>query len=412
MKVEVLAVGTELLLGQIVNGNAAVIGTRLAETGLDHHHQVVVGDNRERIVAAIRAGATRADAIIITGGIGPTQDDLTRHALADAADVGLVFDEDYAGKLRERWHSSGRNMPESNLRQAYRPETGVSIPNPKGTAPGVRIEIGRTWVFALPGVPAEMLLMLDRHVLPFLVDASGTGTGVVYSRVLRTWGESESKVADTLDDLYVESLNPTIAFLASGGEIKLRITAKASDEEAARALVAPMEEEIRRRLGRAVFGADDDTVESVVLELLDERGWTIATAESVTGGMIAARLTAVPGASSTFRGGIIAYDRGVKTERLGVSERVMDEYGIVSEQVAEEMAAGASVSLKTEVAIGVTGAAGPDPHEAAVGTIAIAVVTPDRVSTTTVRLPGDRERVRIFAATAGLHLLRRTLAGT
>ena len=412
MKVEVLAVGTELLLGQIVNGNAAAIGMRLAEVGLDHHHQAVVGDNRKRIAAAITEGCERSDALIVTGGIGPTQDDLTRQAIADAAGVALAFDAEYAEQLEERWRSTGRVMPESNLRQAYRPEGAVSIDNPKGTAPGVRLAIGGTWVFALPGVPAEMLLMMDRDVLAFLVATSGSGGGVVYSRVLRTWGESESAVADALDDLYEGSLNPTIAFLASGGEIKLRITAKAADEASALALVAPMEAEIRRRLGRAVFGVDADTVESVVLRLLEERGWTMATAESATGGMVAARLTGVPGASRTFRGGIVAYDREVKRERLGVSDETMSENGIVSEPVAREMAAGAAAALGADVAIGVTGAAGPDRHEAPVGTVAMAALTPDGTSSTTVRLPGDRERVRTYAATAGLHLVRRLLAGS
>ncbi|MEA2009294.1 MAG: CinA family nicotinamide mononucleotide deamidase-related protein, partial [Actinomycetota bacterium] len=262
MIVEVLAIGTELLLGQIVNSNATRIGERLADAGLDHFQQTVVGDNEARIAAAITDACSRADALIITGGLGPTKDDLTREAMAEAAGVDMIFDADQEDQLRERWTRSGRVMPESNLQQAERPKGCVLIENPKGTAPGIRCEIDDTWVFALPGVPAEMIPMLENSVIPFL---RGDDDATVVSRLLRTWGESESAIGERLGDLYDASTNPTIAFLASGGEIKIRITAKAASRDEATALIAPVEATVRDRLGKRIFGVDDDTVEVVVL---------------------------------------------------------------------------------------------------------------------------------------------------
>ncbi|MFH1329192.1 MAG: molybdopterin-binding protein, partial [Actinomycetota bacterium] len=228
MNVEVVAVGTELLLGQIVNGNAAEIGRRLAEAGLDHYHQVVVGDNLGRVVAALTQAVGRSDAVIVTGGVGPTQDDLTREALCAAAGVGMAYSEEMAAHLRDLWaRRRGREMPPSNLRQAEYPQGAVFLPNARGTAPGLRLRIGGAWVFALPGVPQEMLPMLEEQVIPFLVAEAGGG-GVLVSRLIRCWGESESGIAERLDDLYEASTNPTVAFLASAGEIKVRLTARAA----------------------------------------------------------------------------------------------------------------------------------------------------------------------------------------
>ncbi len=408
MIVEILAIGTELLLGQIVNSNAMRIGDRLADAGLDHFQQTVVGDNEARIAAAITAACRRADAVIITGGLGPTKDDLTREAIARAAGVDMVFDEDQAGRLRERWERSGRIMPESNLQQAEHPDGCSLIANPKGTAPGVRCRIDDTWVFALPGVPAEMLPMLDEEVIPFL---RGSDASVVVSRLLRTWGETESAIGERLGDLYDASTNPTIAFLASGGEIKIRITAKAATREETLALIAPIEATVRERLGKRVFGADDDTVEVVVLRMLEDRGWTLGTAESATGGLVAGRITSVPGASRVFRGSIVSYATEVKESLLGVSADVVAEHGVVSEPVAVAMADGARGQLGADVVVAVTGSAGPDPQDRPVGTVVVSVVTPEGSQVRTLSLPGDRERVRTFASTAALQLLRMSLQG-
>jgi nicotinamide-nucleotide amidase len=411
MIVEVLAVGTELLLGQIVNRNAADIGTRLADAGLDHYHQAVVGDNRGRMVEAIGLACSRADALIITGGIGPTKDDVTREALADAARVPLLFDDAFAERLRRYWEARGREMPDSNLRQAQYPDGAELIGNPKGTAPGLRIEIDGTWIFALPGVPAEMIPMLENDVLPFLQRQAGGDDAAVVSRLLRTWGESESKIGELLDDLFEESQNPTVAFLASAGEIKVRLTAKAESEAAARALIAPVERTVRERLGTRVFGADDDIIEAVLLRMLEERGWTLATAESATGGLIASRITSIPGASRVFRGGVVAYGTEVKRNQLGVPATTIDQHGVVSEPVAIAMANGVAAALHADVAVSVTGSAGPDPQDQPVGTVVVAVRTPDGVRAQTLRMPGDRERVRTYTTTAALHLTRLALEG-
>jgi len=411
MIVEVLAVGTELLLGQIVNRNAADIGTRLADAGLNHYHQSVVGDNRARMVEAIRLACSRADALIITGGIGPTKDDVTREALADAAGVPLLFDDAFAERLRRYWEARGREMPDLNLRQAQYPDGAELIANPKGTAPGLQIEIDGTWIFALPGVPAEMIPMLETDVLPFLQRQIGGDDAAVVSRLLRTWGESESKIGELLDDLFEESQNPTVAFLASAGEIKVRLTAKAESEAAARALIAPVERTVRERLGTRVFGADDDIIEAVLLRMLEERGWMLATAESATGGLIASRITSIPGASRVFRGGVVAYGTEVKRNQLGVPATTIDQHGVVSEPVAIAMAKGVAAALRADVAVSVTGSAGPDPQDQPVGTVVVAVRTPDEVRAQTLRMPGDRERVRTYTTTAALHLTRLALEG-
>ena len=405
MRVEILAVGTEMLLGQIVNTNASTIAARLADHGLAHHYQTVVGDNPERMAEAIATAARRSDAVIITGGIGPTQDDVTREVVAAVAGVPLEFDEVYATELRSRWEARGREFPESNLRQAYRPQGAIVVENRKGSAPGFRFDLDGCWVISLPGVPQEMLTMLDESVLPFLAAEEGDA-GIVVSRLIRSWGISEAKVGELLDDLFVTSQNPTVAFLASSGVIKIRLTARAESASAAKALIAPVEEEVRRRLGSAVFGVDDDTIEQILHSELLERGWTIATAESATAGLVASRLTSVPGASSIFRGSIGAYAVDVKVGVLGVDPKVIDAHGVVSEETALAMAHAARSLLASDVAVSVTGSAGPDPLEDEAGTMCVAVVTPTAERVSTFLMPGDRERVRTYTATAALHQIR------
>lgn len=407
MIVEVVAVGTELLLGQIVNGNAATLGSALAEHGFDTHYQQVVGDNLGRMTSALETAIERSDAVIITGGIGPTQDDLTREAICATLGVPMDHSAEYEERLRERWAMLGREMPPSNLRQADFPRGAEMLPNPKGTAPGLAVHHAGTWIFALPGVPEEMHLLLTDHVLPRLHAAAGAD-GVIRSRLLRTWGRPESWIADRLDDLYTGSTNPSVAFLASSGEIKVRITAKAADPGAAERLIAPIEAEVRERLGPSVFGADDETIESVIADLLTRRKWTIGTAESVTAGMVAARLTTLPGSSTYFRGGIVAYSADLKQGLLDVDD-LSD--GVVSEATAVAMAQGARARLGVDVAVALTGSAGPDPLEKPRGTVVIAVATPEGVSARTIGFAGDRERVRTYAVTAALQMTRLALVG-
>lgn len=406
MIVEVVAVGTELLLGQIVNDNAAVIGASLAENGFDAHHQSVVGDNIARIATVLRTAIQRADAVVITGGIGPTSDDLTREALCLAFSREMKTSEQYAAELTERWAASGREMPRSNLRQAEYPDGARLLANPKGSAPGLVLEHEEVVVFAIPGVPQEMEYLLEKEVMPRLRAKSAVST-VLTSRLLRTWGRSESQVGEMLDDLYL-STNPSIAFLASGGEIKVRITAKGATEAETQGLIAPIEEEIRRRLGSGVFATDSQTIDQILAAQLHERGWTIGTAESATGGMVAARLSSQPGSSKYFRGGVVTYATDLKTSLLGVSRF---EDGVVSEETALSMAAAVRERLGVDVGLGVVGSAGPDPQEQPVGTMIVAVVTPEGAGVRTLRMPGDRERVRAYTTTSALHLTRLALAG-
>ncbi len=409
MIIEVVAVGTELLLGQIVNGNAAQIGVTLAESGLDAHYQQVVGDNLDRLASSLRLAISRSDAVIITGGIGPTQDDLTREGICAATGRSMSFSDEYARALRERFAAWGREMPDSNLRQAEYPEGAELLPNPKGTAPGLMLEHDGTLLFALPGVPEEMALLMADHVLPRLREAAGIDRAIV-SRVVRSWGRGEASVGELLDDVYRSSTNPSIAFLSSAGEIKVRITAGAPTLGDARALIEPVERLVCERLGSSVFGFDDDTIETVLLRLLGERSWTLGSAESATGGLVAARITSVPGASAVFRGSVVAYDIGVKQALLGVDDEAVAA-GVVSEAMAVSMARGARDVIGVDVAVAVTGAAGPEPHDAPPGTMVIGVATPEGARARTLRLPGDRERVRTYATTSALHLVRLAITG-
>src|SRR5579871_4806268 len=322
MRCEVLAIGTELLLGQIVDTNSAYIGEQLAASGIDSYEHRAIGDNQARIVAALRDMLSRSDAVLICGGLGPTQDDLTRDAIAELMGVELVRHDDLAEKIATMFRSRVRDMPQNNLRQADIPAGGSAIDNPIGTAPGLLCEIGDKVVYAVPGVPYEMKLMVDEHVIPDLLRRSGEASAIV-CRSLKTWGTSESalaeQVAHRLDALDARGGNPTIAFLARGIEgLVVRVTAKAASRAEAQALVDAEEKELRAILGDLVFGADDDTMESAVLDLLRGHGWTLGVAESLTGGLIGARIVNVPGASETFRGTIGAYATDVKRSVLGV----------------------------------------------------------------------------------------------
>lgn len=407
MIVEVVAVGTELLLGQIANTNAATIGAALAEKGFDAHFQQVVGDNLARVASSIQTAIERSDAVIITGGIGPTQDDLTREALCVATGLEMLFSDEYAEHLRGWWERRGREMPKSNLKQAEHPAGAELLDNPRGTAPGLALDHQGTLIFCVPGVPEEMQHLLSHELLPRLSARAGADS-VLESRLLRTWGRSESDIAEVLDDLYQGSTNPSVAFLASAGEIKIRISAKGETKEQARVLIDPVEKEVFRRLGDSIFGVDDETIEVVLFRLLEERGWKVATAESMTGGMVAARLTELPGSSKYFVGGVIPYDSRLKSSLLGVA----DVASVVNEQTAAEMASGVRELLGTEVGISVTGSAGPEAMEKPAGTIVVGVSTPENTMARELRMVGDRERIRTYATTTALQLARLAVLGS
>lgn len=408
MRCDVVAVGTELLLGQIVDTNSSWIGEQLAAHGIDSLLQVKVGDNLDRIVATLQRVLAEADAVIVCGGLGPTHDDLTRDAIARVMGVALVQDDDVADVILEMFASRGRRMPANNLRQAQVPVGATIIPQTRGTAPGLICPVGDKVIYAVPGVPHEMQDMLHRAVLPDLGRRSGD-TSVIVSRVLRTWGDSESGLNERLDPIISrldDAGNPTLAFLASGWEgLKVRLTAKAADEGAARQLLAEWEREIRDELGGIVFGFDGDTMESVVLELLRSRGLTLALAESVTGGLVSARLTAIPGSSDVLRGCVVSYASEVKFDVLGVPEGP-----VVSEEAAGAMAQGARRVLGADVGLALTGVAGPAEQEGRpAGTLCVGLALGERTITTTMRLPGQREQMRQFSVISSLDLLRRTL---
>lgn len=408
MNCEVLAIGTELLLGQIVDTNSSWIGEQLALTGIDCVYQAKVGDNRARIHTALEHALERADAVIVCGGLGPTQDDITRDVIAEVMGVPLIRDEAIEVKIRAMFGTRGRDMPANNLRQADVPEGASVMAQQPGTAPGLICPIGDKVIYAVPGVPYEMKEMVTGTVLPDLARRAGLSS-VIHSRTLRTWGQSESglaeMLADRIDELDVTG-NPTIAFLASGIEgLKVRMTAKADDDAAAEAILDAEEAVLLPIIGEYVFGRDDETMESVVLDLLRERALTLAVAESVTGGLITARLTDIPGASEVLRGGVVAYASEVKFDVLGVPEGP-----VVTPETAKAMADGVRRELGADVGLGVTGVAGPDEQEGQrVGTVHLGIALGDEVEAVTLGLPGDRKRIRDFATITLLDLLRRRL---
>ena len=413
MNVAVLAVGTELLLGQIIDSNSAWMGEELASCGIDSLVQVKVGDNIDRIDVQLRRLLLDADAVIICGGLGPTHDDLSRDAIAAVMGVDLEFDEVVGERIRAMFEGRGRTMAQNNLRQAMVPVGASVIAQTRGTAPGLicPVTVGGVAkvVYAVPGVPHEMRDMVQRAIVPDLLARNGA-TDVITSRVLRTWGESESGLNERLDGI-IEELEgpdtPTLAFLASGWEgLKVRLTAKATTVDACVALLDVWDARVRSEIGDLVFGVDGDTMESVVLELCRRRGFTLGTAESVTGGLVGARLTGVPGASDVFVGSIVSYATRIKQDLLGVSDGP-----VVSESAAREMAHGVRECLGVDVAISLTGVAGPAEQDGQpVGTLWVGLVGPGFDEVHRVQLPGQREQMRQFAVITALGMLRPLLS--
>jgi nicotinamide-nucleotide amidase len=413
MRCEVIAVGTELLLGQIVDTNSSWMGEQLALAGIDSHFQTKVGDNHDRMVSVLRLALDRSDAVIMCGGLGPTQDDITREVIAEVMGVDLVRHDDIAERIRAMFGSRGRTMAANNLRQADVPVGAFTMAQMPGTAPGLVCPMPRgpyegKVVYAVPGVPYEMMEMVSGTIIPDLQRRAGV-TAVIKSRTLRTWGESESGLAEMLHDEIVRlDTEPvaTIAFLASGIEgIKVRITVKAPTEAECDELIATEEAIVRSIVGDIVFGVDDETMEHAVVDLLAERGLTLAVAESVTGGLMSSRITNVPGASKVYRGAVVSYASEVKFDVLDVPEGP-----VVSAEAAEAMALGVRRLLKADVGLAVTGVAGPDPMEGhPPGTVFFGLAIGDTVESRPVRMPGDRHRVQQFSAISLLDLLRRRL---
>lgn len=412
MKAEIVGVGTELLLGQIANTNARWISERLAAVGVDVMHHQAVGDNVPRIIDALRVALGRADVVIVTGGLGPTEDDLTRDAIAQLLGLPMVRHPEIEDLLREKFAGYGRgDMPLSNLRQADVPEGLRTIAPVRGTAPGLVAELpdgGR--IYAVPGVPVEMEEMMDGTILAELAALAGPAT--IVSRTLRSASLGESKVAERLRDLFEGSSNPSVAYLASSSEVKVRLTAKAATREGAETLLAPLAAEVRARLGDALFTVDDEELEEAVGRLLRAAGRTLACAESLTGGGVGARLTSVAGASDYFVGSAVVYTAEAKRNILGVTRATIEGPGVVSEECAREMAAGARRVFGADVGLALTGAAGPEGHDGAdPGTVWMALDADDVRHARRLRVPGERFRVRRWAEQAGLDLVRRYLEG-
>ena len=402
---EVVAVGTELLLGQIVDTNSSWIGEQLALSGIDSYFQTKVGDNPERIKAVLKQALGRSDVVIVCGGLGPTQDDLTRDMIAEVMGVQLVLDEELAERIKAMFAGRNRPMPENNLRQAMVPVGAEILPVMPGTAPGLKAPINGKTIYAVPGVPWEMKQMVGEVIIPDIRKQAGLNS-IIRSKTLRTWGDSESGLAEKLSG-EIERLDDageaTIAFLASGIEgLKVRLTAKGEDEESVYSILEKEAQIVASILGKeTIFSYDDETMESAVLAICRQEGLTLGLAESMTGGLISSRITDVPGSSDVFKGSVVAYSLETKNQLLGVSSS-----SVISQEMVEEMAIGACETLNCDVAIAVSGNAGPTAQENEIGRVWMATAVDGVVEAFTVKWPFGRNQIRQFTTITVLNALR------
>lgn len=410
---EVISVGTELLLGEILNTNAQFLAQQLAQLGIPHYYQTVVGDNPLRIQKAVAIACERSRLLIFTGGLGPTPDDLTTATLADFFGVPLVERTDVLEDIAQKYARRGRTMTPNNRKQALLPEGADILPNPTGSAPGMiwQPRVGLT-ILTFPGVPSEMKAMWQQTALPYLLNL-GWAQGIIHSRTLRFWGIAESALAEKVAPL-LELDNPTVAPYAGNGEVRLRISTKAPTEADALDVIRPVEQEIRDIAGLDYFGADDDTLASVVGNLLKTKNHTVAVAESCTGGGLGHLITTIPGSSVYFRGGVVSYDNQIKTEWLGVNPDDLAEHGAVSDVVARQMAIGVKQRMGATWGVSITGIAGPDggTETKPVGLVYIGIAGPDgQVESNRFQFGSFRGRdfVRWLSACTALDLLRRKL---
>jgi nicotinamide-nucleotide amidase len=405
MKAEILSVGTEILLGDIVNTNAQYISRRLADLGIFVYYQSVVGDNPERMRGAYELAFSRADLVITSGGLGPTQDDLTKEIAAEYFNKKLVLDEDSLEKIKIFFRKLNKVMAESNIKQAKMPENSIILANNNGTAPGCIIEEKEKIMILLPGPPKEMKAMFEEAVVPYLQKFID---GKLVSKVLRFSGIGESSMAEALGDLIDNGVNPTVAPYAKEFECILRITAKASSVEEATMLITPVEEEIRKRLGKYIYGTGESSLEFVLGEMLVKKHITIATAESCTGGLLAGTLINYPGISSSFLEGVVTYSNEAKMKRIGVRSETLEKFGAVSQETAEEMAKGVAILAGTNIGISTTGIAGPDGGtlEKPVGLVHVGIYINGIVKTQKLQLSGNRDKIRNRVVREALDLLR------
>ncbi|MFO8081533.1 MAG: competence/damage-inducible protein A [Armatimonadota bacterium] len=413
MKAELVSVGTELLLGEIVDTNAAYMSQRLAELGVDVHFRHTVGDNLDRIVSVLELALSRSDAVLICGGLGPTQDDLTRESVAEVTGRELVRDPDAEKDLREFFARRGYTPTPNNLKQVAVPEGGRLLENTCGTAPGLFVEDHGHLIFAVPGPPTEMREMMQRQVIPILCEHLGEDRMPVYTRVLRMADIGESSLVAKIDDIIREQTDPTIAPYANPGEVTLRLATKAGSEAEACRKLDEMEQTLRERIGRYIYGVDDEDMEAALGNALRERGATVAVAESCTGGMIASRITDVSGSSDYMLGGVVAYANEIKQRVLGVPAEVLAEHGAVSEPTARAMAVGARELYGASYGLSTTGIAGPTggTEEKPVGLVYAAIAGPDGVTCDELNWPGTREQFKRRVSQNALNMLRKRVLG-
>jgi nicotinamide-nucleotide amidase len=413
MNAEVICVGTELLLGDILNSNSQYLAQQLAKLGIPHYYQTVVGDNRERLKQVIEVAISRSQILIFTGGLGPTPDDLTCEVIADYFGAPLISVADVVEDITRKFAQRGRAMTNNNLKQALIPQGATVLPNPTGTAPGIIWQPRpQVTIFTFPGVPSEMHRMWADTAVPFL-KSQGWGQEIIYSRSLKFLGIGESALAEKVA-AYFDMANPTVAPYAGKGEVRLRISAKATDEKAAEALIQPIEQEIKEIAGLDYYGADHETLASVVGQLLISTGATLSVAESCTGGGLGHMLTEISGSSDYFLGGIISYDNSVKVGLLGVNPADLSQFGAVSVTVAEQMAIGVKNSLATTWGLSITGIAGPTggTDTKPVGLVYLGLAGPGQEVTSVEYKFGtmrDRSSIRHLSASAALDYLRRRL---
>ncbi|MDO5350178.1 MAG: competence/damage-inducible protein A [Lachnospiraceae bacterium] len=410
MVCELISVGTELLLGNIVNTNTQFLAEKCALLGLSMYHQVTVGDNKDRLAEVIRAALKRSDIVILCGGLGPTEDDLTKEVCSEVMDFPLVEDAHTKGRLVEYFKNSiYKQITDNNWKQAMVPDGAKVLDNDNGTAPGLILEKYGKSAILLPGPPNELIPMFMNQVYPYLQNLQPE---IIRSQMVKICGVGESRVEDMLLDLIDKQTNPTIATYAKTGEVHLRVTAKAASEEEADKLIKPVVKEIKKRFGDSVYSVkEDETLEMAVVKLLKKLELTVTTAESCTGGMLAARLVNVPGVSDVFREGFITYANKSKRKILGVSKSTLKKYGAVSEQTAKEMATGGVFATDADVCIAITGLAGPDggTDEKPVGLVYIACYLKDNVTVEKYQFKGDRNKIREQSVVKALDLLRRSI---
>lgn len=410
MIAEIVSVGTELLMGQIVNTDAQFIASHLAPLGYRALYQVTVGDNPARLAGVVQSALARADVLLFTGGLGPTDDDLTKETVAQALGLEMAVVPEEEARLRAYFASRGKEMTPNNLKQARFPTGSIILPNPNGTAPGCIMEADGKAAILMPGPPRELYPMFRDHVLPYLEKRSGVR---LHSRELRIFGMGESEVTYRLRDLIAAQTNPTIAPYVKTSEVTLRVTAQCQDDAEGERLVAPVIDAILARLGSIVYSTNGEPLPALCVRLLLRQGATLAVAESCTGGMLASSIVDIPGCSACFLEGAVTYANGAKVRRLGVSEGTLATDGAVSLACAQQMAEGLRAAAGTTYALATTGIAGPDggTPEKPVGLVYVALAGPGRTEVRKLLLSGDRARIRTAATLHALDLLRRSLLG-